>query len=188
MMPPALDLEAWRLVLAVGTFLAAVHAYRKLSPYFAITWFGAALVFAYLSSGGPAEPERVLLPGLVFYLSAAVTKGLVETRNGVRGNHVVHVIMTGLFGGLLALPIEAAARVERWPMPMASRGPLWGVGDALGGVPLDVVVAWCLAATLFYGTYKVLDHIGLGKPLQTVLLFASMPLLAIGLERLRAMI
>ena len=187
-MIPAVDLETYRLVLALGTFLAAVHAYRKLSPYFAITWFGAALVFGYLWSGGPAEPERVLLPGLVFYLSAAVTKGLVETRSGVRGNHVVHVIMTGLFGGLLALPIEAAARVDRWPVPTMSRGRLWGVGDLVGGVPLDVVVTWCLAATFFYGTYKVLDHIGLGKPLQTVALFAAMPFLPMGLESLRAML
>ena len=36
-------LEGWhqQLLLALATFAAAVHAYRKLSPFFCATWFGA---------------------------------------------------------------------------------------------------------------------------------------------------
>jgi hypothetical protein len=209
------DADSWRLIVAIGVFLVGVHAYCKLSPFFAVTWLGAGLVFGTLwgtqwgagSRQLPAtvRPEVLLLPVLLFYLAAAVTKGLVETRDRLRGNHVVHVLMTGLFGGLLALPVVCAGRTSGWALPVTGvpvrvsvRGGVGGVGAArgvvsslgvdIGGVPLTVVVGWMVAATAFYGTYKILDHVGLSKPLQTVLLFAAMPFLVQGVEALNALL
>ena len=174
---PPLDLSTWRLLLAVATFLAASHAWRKLSPYFCATWFGAGLLFGYLWTGGRGDPAVVLPPALLVYLAAAVTKGLIETRPALAGNHLVHVLVTALVGGLLALPFEATARVRDWPLPRAHTGSLWGIpADALGGVPLAAAVDWSIAAAVFYGTYKLLDHVGLKQgALQTVLLFGAMP-------------
>lgn len=184
-----LDLHHYRLFVAGGVFLAATHAYRKLSPYFAITWFGAGLVFGYLWRTGNPMPEVVLLPALVVYLAAAVTKGLVETSERVAGNHVVHVILTGLFSGVIALPLEASARAMGWPLPRPASRVLLGVSpDWLGGVTLDAFALWVIVGTLFYGTYKVLDHIGLGKAVQTVLLFGAMPLLVMAAERVHGML
>jgi len=178
-MNPGLDLGAWRLLLAVATFLAACHAWRKLSPYFAATWFGSGLVFGYLWAGGRGDPEAVLPSLLLIYLAAALSKGLVESRPALAGNHPAHVVVTALVAGLLALPLESAARQCGWPLPRSHAGELWGVSaDWLGGVPLAAAVDLSIAAGLFYGTYKVLDHIGLGQgALQTVLHFGAMPFL-----------
>ncbi len=201
----------YRLALLVATFLVAVHAYRKLSPYFAMTWLGAGLLFGALW-GSPSwrlpdavRPEVVLLPAVLFYLSAAVTKGLVETRDGVRGNHFVHVLMTGVIGGVLALPIEYAGRTAAWQLPSTGVPERNGLDDVVGGlvgaaeegvigatelagVPLAVVAGWAVAATAFYGTYKILDHIGLSKALQCVLLFVAMPFVVQGVEALNALL
>jgi len=113
---------------------------------------------------------------LVVYLAAAVTKGIVE-RGALAGNHVVHVLATGVFSALIALPLESAARAMHWALPRDAPGVTHGVLQPrwLGGVPGDQLVLWALIGTLFYGLYKLLDHIGLGPALQTVLLFAGMP-------------
>lgn len=192
------DAAAWRLIVLVCLFLVGVHAYRKLSPYFALTWLGSGLLFGMQwGEGGSAlqlpasvKPEVVALPVLLFYLAAAVTKGLVETRDGLRGNHLVHVLMTGVFGGVIALPLESAARTTGWQLPStgAPTGSVVSPAIGLGGVPLAVVAGWAVAATAFYGTYKLLDHVGLSKALQTVVLFAAMPFLVKGVEALNAMI
>ncbi len=173
----------WQVIVAVATFLVGVHAYRKLSPFFAITWLGAGLLFGALWSGVAVRPEVSLLPVVVFYLSAAVTKGLVETRDRVRGNHLVHVVMTGVFGGVIALAVESAGRSAGWVLPDtgASAG-----GFSPGGVPWRVVAGWAVASTAFYGLYKLLDHVGLQRPAQTVLLFAAVPFLVRGVEAVNA--
>ncbi len=175
-----IDQAGYRLFLAGCFFLAYVHAYRKLSPYFAATWFGAALLFAYRWSGS-GVPELLLLPGVVFYLAAAATKGLVETRERWQGNHPLHVVITGLFSGVVALPVLASADAMGWPArPGSSPGMPWldGIPSSwLGGVPGPQVGLWVVAGLVFYGAYKILDHMGLGKPLQTVLVFVVAPLL-----------
>jgi len=170
---------AWQVIVAVAAFLVAVHAYRKLSPYFAVTWLGAGLLFGSLWSGVAVRPEVTLLPVVVFYLAAAVTKGLVETRDRVRGNHLVHVIMTGVFGGVIALAVEGAGRSAGWVLPETGAS---AAGFAPGGVPWRVAAGWAVAATGFYGLYKLLDHVGLQRPAQTVLLFAAVPFLVRGVE------
>lgn len=174
-----LELEPWhyRVFVAVLTGLAFVHAHRKLSPYFAATWFGAAGTFAWIWAKGVSPPESFLLPGLVVYMAAAITKGVVETRDGVRGNHFVHVVMTGLFTGLLVLPFEAAARAMTWNLPHYGPGDVLGL-PSLGGVPSGSVVLWMVVGFVFYGTYKVLDHIGIGPAVQAVAVFAVTPFLA----------
>lgn len=174
-----LHVEPWhyRAFVTVLTGLAFVHAYRKLSPYFAATWFGAAGVFAWIWARGVSPPESFLLPGLVVYTAAAITKGVVETRDGVRGNHVVHVVMTGVFTGLLVLPFEAAARAMTWTLPHPGTRHLFGLPE-LGGVPAGSVALWSILGLLFYGSYKVLDHVGLGPAVQAVVLFAVTPFLA----------
>lgn len=171
-----LGLEGYKLFLAVGFILAGAHAHTKLSPYFAATWFGSGLVFSYAFAGRDSALELVLLPPLVFYMAAATTKGLVETRESLRGNHVVHVLATGLFSGVVALPLLAAADGMGWAAPGAvpSLGFLSGVDPAwLGGVAPGAVVLWMMAGFVFYGVYKILDHTGLGRPAQTVLQFGA---------------
>lgn len=175
---PELELSAehYRLLVSVSSFLAAVHAWRKLSPYFAACWFGAGLVFGWFWNTGDALPETLLLPALLVYQAAAVTKGLVETRERVRGNHLFHVLLTGLLTGVLALPWEAAARAMNWSLPRDATRTLWGVSpDALGGAGLDAALLWALLGTAFYGTYKLLDHTGLPRWLQTLAVFGVMP-------------
>ncbi len=178
MNPVHVDSHAWQLAVVVGTFLAGVHAFRKLSPYFAITWFGAGLVLGWFWTAHHAAPEALLLPALVVYIAAAVSKGIVE-RGRFTGNHVVHVIATGLFSGLIALPLETAAESMRWitprgapPVTAGRIRPEW-----IGGGSADLVVQWMVLGLLFYALYKILDHVGLGSVMQTVLLFAAMPFL-----------
>jgi hypothetical protein len=186
---PPLDLGAYRLLLAGATFLAVVHAYRKLSPYFAVTWFGAGVLFAYFWGGQSAHAEVLLLPALVIYVAAAATKGLVETRPRLAGNHPLHVLMTGALSGVLAMPFETCSRSMGWGLPRRVGRPLLGVdADWLGGVPLDAVLLWALAGACFYGLYKVLDHIGLGRALQTVLLFGAAPFLGQGVDQLHGLV
>ncbi len=174
--------DLFGLVVAAMVFLAAVHAYTKLSPYFCTCWFGAGLVFGWLWSDRPEEASAILVPVLVFYIAAAVTKGLVETRERLAGNHVLHVVMTGVFSGVIALPLESGARVMGWAMPAPALG-LKGLMDGpvdpdlLGGVPILVLVVWVIAGTVFYGAYKLLDHSGLPAAWRTVLLFVGMPFL-----------
>ena len=184
-----LDLGAYQVVVAVATFLAAIHAWTKLSPEFAGSWFGAGLVFGWSWAPRGAGPEAVLLPVLVVYEAAAVTKGLVETRDRVRGNHVVHVIMTGLLSAVLALPWEAAARAAGWPRPRTPGRELWGVpADALGGVGLDTVALWTILGGLFYGAFKVVDHSGLPRGLQVLVLFGGVPFLPRAVDALHGML
>ena len=168
----------WRLFVAVGTLLAFVHAYRKLSPFFAVTWFGAGLVFGWFNTDHRSSPEALLLPVMVVYLAAAVAKGVVE-RGALAGNHLVHVLAAGVFGGLIAWPLESSAAAMGWTTPRAPLLRLWALSDRTwtGGVPPEVLLQWGVTATLFYGVYKLLDHIGLGPTLQTVVLFGSMPFL-----------
>lgn len=174
-----LDLAGYRLLVALATFLAAVHAWRKLSPYFSACWFGSGLVFGWCWAGAGAGPEAVLLPVLVIYQAAAVTKGLVETRPRIAGNHVLHVLMTGVLSAALALPWEAAARAASWPRPRVAERELFGIDTAgfLGGLQLDLVLLWCLVGIAFYGAYKLLDHSGLSRTLQTLVVFGVMPFL-----------
>src|SRR5262249_17796380 len=101
--PLHLDAFAWQLFVAVGTALAFVHAFRKLSPYFAAAWFGSGLVFGWFWTTRHNAPEAVLLPVFVTYLAAALTKGIVE-QGRFAGNHLVHVLGAGVFAGLVALP------------------------------------------------------------------------------------
>ncbi len=170
------DHEGLRLFLALGFFFAGAHAYAKLSPYFAATWFGAGLVFGYFWTGRQADLESLLTPALVFYIAAAATKGLVESREGLAGNHVVHVLFTGLFSGIAALPLLACAQLLGVDLPGESVGPAFlsdVPASVLGHVSPTLFAAWVVAGTVFYGAYKTLDHVGLGKPLQTIALFVS---------------
>ncbi len=177
----------WQLLLAGGTFLAGVHAFRKLSPYFAITWFGSALVFAWFWTSHDSSPEALLLPGLVVYLGAALSKGLVE-QGSLAGNHIVHVLATGVLTGLVALPLESVAIGMNLLTPRDAPlfTPGWLDGAWMGGVSTDLFLQWMLVGAVFYGTYKILDHIGLGSVLQTILLFAVMPFLPLGIDKLIA--
>ena len=133
---------------------------------------------AYVWGGRSSALEVVLLPALVFYMAAAATKGLVETRPSLAGNHVVHVLATGLFSGVVALPILAAAAAAGWTVPGGTPSLSWTSRldpDWFGGVDPDRVLLWMVAGTVFYGVYKALDHIGLGRPLQTVAVFGLAP-------------
>jgi len=168
---------AWRLSVTIGPALAFVHAFRKLSPYFAAAWFGSGLVFGWFWTD-TRTPEALLLPVFVTYLAAALTKGVVE-QGRFAGNHLVHVLCAGLFAGLIALPLEAACSAMNWTLPRAAPALHLQVLDGpwLGGASAASVVQWSLLGTLFYGTYKVLDHLGVGPVVQTVALFGVMPFL-----------
>jgi len=181
--PLHLDPQSWRLAVCLLVFLAAVHAYRKLSPYFAVTWFGSGLVFGWVWAQGPVLPETLLLPVGVIYLAAALTKGLVE-QGRFAGNHVLHVALAGLLTAVVAAPLEAAARAMGWPLPRGAPALLPSELDGpwLGDVPADVLLQWLLLGSAFYGLYKLLDHSGLGVALRTLLLFAAMPFLPAGVE------
>lgn len=175
-----IDVEGFRLFLAIGFLLAGAHAHVKLSPYFASTWFGSGLVFAWFWGGRAPAVETLLMPALVFYVAAAVTKGLVENRPRLAGNHAAHVVIGGVCSGLVALPLLACATLLGAAAPGPTTGPAWldEVPAAwLGYVPAPSLAAWIVAGTVFYGAYKILDHIGLGKPLQTVAIFAAAPFL-----------
>ena len=168
----------WRLFVALATFVAFVHAYRKLSPFFAVTWFGSGLVFGWFWTTQRSSPEALLLPGLVVYVAAAVAKGLVE-RGSLAGNHILHVLVAGLCAGVIALPLEAAVLAMNWT---TARGPtlvLWPRASHVwtGGVPPELILQWVVVGTAFYATYKLLDHVGLGPAMQTVALFVAMPFL-----------
>lgn len=167
----------WRLFVVVATGLAFAHAFRKLSPFFAVTWFGAGLVFGWFYTSHRSSPEALLLPALVVYLAAAVAKGIVE-RGALAGNHVVHVLAAGVFGGLIALPLESSAAAMGWTTPSSPALRLWALDHTwTGGVPPELVLQWSVLSTLFYGVYKLLDHVGLGPTLQTIVLFVAMPFL-----------
>jgi hypothetical protein len=56
--------------------------------------------------------------------------------------------------------------------------------DWTGGVPGTLVVQWMLVGTVFYGAYKLLDHAGLGRALQAVLVLAVAPFLPGAVEGL----
>ncbi|RKY18083.1 MAG: hypothetical protein DRQ55_14250 [Planctomycetota bacterium] len=175
----SLHLAHWRLFVVVLTVLAAGHAHVKVSPFFAITWFGAAALFGWFWADGRGGPAVVLLPGLVVYSAAAITKGLVERRASLSGAHSLHVVLTGLLSGLLALPFESLARAMGWPLPRPTGRVLLGVEASwMGGVTLDTVASWGAAGFLLYGVYKVLDHIGLPRWLQVPALLGSMPFVA----------
>jgi hypothetical protein len=168
----------WMLFVVGGTALAALHAWRKLSPYFAMTWFGAGLLFGWSWTSRRDSAAALLLPVLVVYLSAALTKGLVE-RGRFAGNHVVHVLMTGVLAGLIALPLESSALAMGWSTPRGAPGlahwfsrPGW-----TGGVPGALIVQWMLIGLIFYGVYKLLDHAGLGRGLQALLILLAAPFL-----------
>jgi hypothetical protein len=176
--PIHLNATWWTLFVVLATALAFVHAFRKLSPYFAAAWFGSGLVFGWFWTTNRTSPEALLLPVLVTYLAAALTKGVVE-QGRFAGNHLVHVLCAGIFAGFVALPLEAAAATMHWTVPHAA--PALNLhlidGPWFGGANPAVIVQWSLLGTLFYGTYKLLDHIGVGAVLQTVGLFAVMPFL-----------
>jgi hypothetical protein len=181
--PLSLDAQAWTLFVVLATFLAGVHAFRKLSPYFAVAWFGSGLVFGWFWTAQRESPAALLLPALVAYLGAALAKGLVE-RGALAGNHLVHVLVAGLCAGLIALPLEAACDAMRWVTPRDAADITGGVLDGpwLGGASADLAIQWGVLGLAFYGTYKLLDHVGVGPVLQTVLLFGSMPFLPRGVE------
>ena len=183
-----LGLPHYRLLLVGLTFLAMVHAHTKVSPYFALTWLGSTLLFGWFWAGGRGDPELVLLPCVVVYTAAAVTKGLLETR-GMAGIHSLHVVFTGLLSGLLALPILALARAMGWPVPRPVGRVLLGVEpEYLGGITLDAVAQWVAIGFLVYGVYKVLDHVGLPRWLAVLVLFASMPFVAEGAAWLHGLV
>src|SRR4029450_4006253 len=87
--PVHLNGLAWTLFVTIGTALAFVHAFRKLSPYFAAGWLGGGLVFGWFWTDTRTAPEALLLPVLVTYLAAALTKGIVE-QGRFAGNTLVH--------------------------------------------------------------------------------------------------
>lgn len=180
--PLSLDAQAFRLFVVVATFLAGVHAFRKLSPYFAIAWFGSGLVFGWFWTPH-RTPEALLLPALVTYLAAALTKGLVESGT-FEGNHLVHVLVAGVCAALLALPLEAACDAMGWATPRGAPDITGGALDGpwFGGASADLAIQWGVLGLVFYGTYKLLDHIGIGPVLQTVALFGVMPFLPRGVE------
>ena len=190
------DASDWRWVVAISVFLVGVHAYRKLSPYFAVTWIGAGALFGALWCADgfewPAQvrSEVVLLPVSLFYLAAALTKGIVETRDRLRGNHFFHVLMTGVFAGLLGLSLKSSADASGFHLQSfgIDGNLLSSSGMEIGGVPLAVGLGWAVAASAFYGIYKLFDHAGLSKPLQTVVLFVSMPFLVQGVKALSEML
>ena len=181
--PVSLDAQAWTLFVVVATFLAGVHAFRKLSPYFAVAWFGSGLVFGWFWTAQREAPAALLLPALVTYLGAAITKGLVE-RGMFAGNHLVHVLAAGLCAGLIALPLEAACDAMGWVTPRDAADITGGVLDGpwLGGATADLAIQWGVLGLAFYGAYKLLDHVGIGPVLQTVALFGVMPFLPRGVE------
>lgn len=181
--PIDLGLHDYQFYLTGCTVFAAAHAYRKLSPFFCVSWFGAGWIFAYLWTEARPAPEVVLLPPLVFYLAAALTKGLVETRGIVRGNHLVHVLMTGVLSGVVALPLLAVADAMGWGVPRPASRLLFGLsGRWLGGPTLDAVWLWMTAGAVFYGAYKLLDHVGLNRTWQLLLMLGSTPFLVMTAE------
>jgi hypothetical protein len=177
--------DAWTLFVVGATVLAALHAWRKLSPYFAVTWFGAGLLFGWAWTSRTDSPAALLLPVFVVYLSAALTKGLVE-RGRLEGNHVVHVLVTGVLSALVALPLESSALAMGWSTPRgaAGLGHRFSSTDWTGGVPGALAVQWMLVGLIFYGVYKLLDHAGLGRPLQALLILGAAPLLPRAVEGL----
>ncbi len=178
-----LSVEHYRLFVCLATFLASTHAYCKVSPFFSITWFGSSLVLGWFWSEGTAQPEAILLPGLVVYVAAALTKGIVESRPRLRGNHLVHVIVTGLFTGVVSLPLESAARTQNWVLPREISGSLLGLDAGwFGGTAPLAFATWGVLGTLYYGLYKLLDHAGLGGAAQVVLLFAATPFVGEGVQ------
>jgi hypothetical protein len=174
-----IDLEGYRLFLAIAFFLAGAHAHARVEPYFSATFFGSALVFAFTWGGGEFAPEFILVPAVVFYAGAAATKGLVENSKRLKGNHFAHVVLTGFCSGLVVMPLMAACDAAGWPMPGPSASWAAGVIDPkwLGGVDPGAVVAWMMAGAAFYSVYKVFDHVGISRPVQTVLQFAAQPFL-----------
>lgn len=174
-----LDLEGYRLFLAIAFFGAGAHAHARVVPYFSAAFFGSSLVFAWSWGGGQFAPEFILVPGIVFYTGAAATKGLVENSQRLSGNHIAHVVLTGFCSGLVAMPLMAACEAAGWPMPGPSASWASGVVDPkwLGGIDLGGVVAWMIAGTAFYSAYKVFDHVGISRPVQTILQFACQPFL-----------
>jgi hypothetical protein len=177
------------LFVVVSTALAALHAWRKLSPYFAATWFGAGLAFGWTWTSRRDSAAALLLPVLVVYLSAALTKGLVE-RGRLAGRHVVHVLMTGCLAGLVALPLESSALAMGWSTPRGAPGlsHWFSRPDWTGGVPGALVVQWMLVGLLFYGVYKLLDHAGLGRGVQAVLIVGAAPFLPLAVEGLMGVV
>jgi hypothetical protein len=167
-----LDESSWRVIVVVAFALAALHAWTKLSRLFALTWFGAGVEYAWFALGRQATLEALVLPAFVIYLAAALTKGLVE-RGRFRGNHLLHVVATGVFSGLVVLPLASAAMGMGWPGTHELGGAAPS-GPWIGGVPAGLVVRWVVTGGLFYGTYKLLDHAGLGRLLQVPALAVSM--------------
>ena len=176
--PAHLDGRWWTLFVVLGTALAFTHAFRKLSPYFAAAWFGSGIVFGWFFTTHKTEPEAVLLPVFITYLAAALTKGIVE-RGAFAGNHLAHVLGAGAFAGFVAIPLEACCAAMGWTLPRAAPLITHGAIDGpwLGGATTDAAIQWAVVGTLFYGTYKILDHLGIGRVLQTVALFGVMPFL-----------
>jgi hypothetical protein len=169
---------AWMLFVAGSTALAALHAWRKLSPAFAATWFGAGLAFGCVWTSRRDSVAALLLPVLVVYLAAALTKGLVE-RGPLAGRHGVHVLLTGVLTGLVALPLESSALAMGWSTPRGTVGAAhWSLPPGwTGGVPAALVLQWMLVGLVFYGVYKLLDHSGLGRVLQALLILVAAPFL-----------
>jgi hypothetical protein len=170
-----LDERAWQVALAAATALAVLHAWRKLSLAFAWTWFAAAAEYAWFALDRQAAFEALAVPGLVVYLAAAVTKGLVE-RGRFKGNHLLHVLATGAFSGLIALPLASAALGMGWS-GTHELGGLAPYGPFVGGVATGLVVTWMLTGAVFYGTYKLIDHSGFGRTLQVAALAVAMAFL-----------
>ena len=173
--PPAASLPPWSVylvALCVLVVLAIVHAGVKLSSGFAWRWFvGAALFGATWGLGGrlaapSAAPLALLVPAFVFYVAAAVTKGIVESTDALAGRHVVHVLMTGVFAVAIAWPHEVLWREGGWVevSPASARALAWGV-----------------AAFLFYGAYKLVDHARWPAAARVLVLLLAMPALGAAL-------
>jgi hypothetical protein len=93
--------------------LAFVHAYRKLRRISRRRGSGAASCRLVLTH--PQRARALLLPVLVTYLAAALTKGVVE--QGLRGQPPRARLCAGIFAGFVALPLEAAAATMKWTVP-----------------------------------------------------------------------
>ena len=158
--------------MVVLVALAALHAWTKLSPRFARRWFGSAVLFgATWTLAGRLELPTgdvlaLIVPAFVFYVAAAVTKGLVESTDALAGRHVVHVVMTALFAVAIAWPHERLWRERAW-FPTSSE--------------VSIALAWGAAAFVFYGTYKLVDHSTWSQNTQRVALAVAMPALGAAL-------